>query len=213
MLPQTIKHHETFVRSPSAGFDGVFDWTWTQGHFGEGKITPMDFDGVVERKGNFIVFETKGVNVPVPKGQLITLDAAYNLGVFTILFIEGKADPEAAKCWFQNGFYGGRRMEEHRPTNREKLGNFVGKWYEFADANPVKSTRNNSQLIIDELRSNLAEARGLNALLLREYLIEKSGSLMNDGWHKKEADREAAAIAAAKFSASYDFCLGVLSRI
>lgn len=60
MHPSTIKHHATFERSLPIGFDGVFDWSWTQGHLGQGKITPMDFDGVVERKGNFIVFETKG---------------------------------------------------------------------------------------------------------------------------------------------------------
>lgn len=52
MHPSTIKHHATFERSLPIGFDGVFDWSWTQGHLGQGKITPMDFDGV--RLGRFV---------------------------------------------------------------------------------------------------------------------------------------------------------------
>ena len=47
----------------------------------------MDFDGVVERKGNFILFETKNLGVPIQEGQLRTLKAAHSLGCFTIVLI------------------------------------------------------------------------------------------------------------------------------
>jgi len=42
----TIKYPETFKKSPSSQFDSVLDWSWTDGCFGGGKITPMDNDGL-----------------------------------------------------------------------------------------------------------------------------------------------------------------------
>lgn len=135
-LPSTIKHPKTFEKSASASFDGVFDWSWTQGCFGGGIITPMDFDGVVERKGNFLVFETKNIGVPIPKGQMYTYESAYKIGVFTILFIEGKSSPEYAKAWCQPGFKKSLIMDKHAPTDPERMGRFVSDWYQFADNNP-----------------------------------------------------------------------------
>ncbi len=137
-LPSTIKHPNTFLNSPAAGFDGVFDWSWTDGCFGEGKITPMDFDGVVERKGNFILFETKGVGVPIPKGQMFTFESAYRLGCFTIVFIEGKESPEKAKVWCQDNFKLNKKMGSHAETTTERLSKFVAEWYQFAEENPRK---------------------------------------------------------------------------
>lgn len=132
-LPDTIKHPDTFLKTPSAGFDGVFDWSFTAGCFGNGKITPMDFDGVIERKGNFLVFETKAVGVPVPQGQIYTFESFYRLGVATIVFIEGKTSPELAKVWCQPGFKGGVKMGNHKPVNSERLSKFCSEWYEFAN--------------------------------------------------------------------------------
>lgn len=212
-LPSTIKHHATFERSLPVGFDGVFDWSWTQGHLGQGKITPMDFDGVVERKGNFIVFETKGAHVPIPQGQLMTLEAAYRLGVFTVLLVQGKTAPEAAQAWCQPGFLNGLRMTRHAPTDSNRLGIFVGKWYDFANANPARQNTSSALAIVHTLKMQLQEIHAQNALLLREYLIEKSGRFMDDGWDKNDADNEAAWIAAEKFGASLELCFGILSRV
>lgn len=137
-LPATVKYPETFNNSPAFGFDGAFDWSWTQGAFGAGRITPMDFDGVVERKGNFILFETKGAGVPIPKGQMFTFESAFKLGVFTIVFIEGKNAPEFAKVWCAAGFKNSLKMEVHAPTDAQRMANFVSEWFEFADKNPAK---------------------------------------------------------------------------
>lgn len=137
-LPPTIKHHEAFKKSPSAGFDGVFDWSWTSGCFGDGNITPMDFDGVVERKGNFLIMETKGIGVPVPKGQIFTMESAFKLNVFTILFIQGKQSPELAKAWCQPGFRNGVVMNDFIQTDSSRMQDFLSSWYEFADKNPAK---------------------------------------------------------------------------
>lgn len=138
-LPETIKHPETFLNSPSAGFDGVFDWSWTEGCFGQGRITPMDFDGVIERKGNFLIFETKAPGTPIPKGQMITLESAYDLDCFTVIFIEGKERPEAAKIWYQPGFRSGSKMLDHRTiTNFTKFKGIVEEWFHHANKNPRK---------------------------------------------------------------------------
>lgn len=126
-LPSTIKHPETFRRAAPAGFDGVFDWSWTQGCFGAGKITPMDLDGVIERKGQFLVFETKDVGVQIPQGQLYTLQALHRLGFFTIMIIHGKICPEVAHCWYPASK---TKITLHGP---DEARDFVARWYRWSD--------------------------------------------------------------------------------
>lgn len=128
-LPATIKHQQGFLHSPAAGYDGVFDWSWTQGCFGKGRITPMDFDGVVERKGNFILFETKNLGVPIPDGQMYTLKAAHRLGCFTIFLIHGKTEPESAQIWYP----GVDKREVHEGV--EAIKSKVSAWYSYAEKN------------------------------------------------------------------------------
>lgn len=137
-LPSTIKHHDAFNHSPACGFDGVFDWSFTQGCFGAGKITPMDFDGVIERKGNFLLFETKGLGVPIPKGQMITLESAYRLDCFTIVMIEGKSIVEKAMVWCQPGFSNSRKMTEHAMATPARMSQFCASWFEYANSHPNK---------------------------------------------------------------------------
>lgn len=169
-LPATIKHPETFANSPAAGFDGVFDWSWTQGCFGPGKITPMDFDGVVERRGNFIVFETKGVGVPIPDGQLFTLEAIHKLDVFTVVFIHGKTAPEELKVWCAPGFKSGVVMAEFKPATTEKAHDFVSDWYQYADKNPKRKVDHTMlnrriQVITDERDALIEKITHAKALI------------------------------------------------
>lgn len=131
-LPSTIKHPGGFLHSPAAGFDGVFDWSFTQGCFGGGRITPMDFDGVVERKGNFILFETKDLGVKVPAGQMYTLEAAHRLGCFTIFLIHGKAYPESAQVWYPGS------DRRHAVEGVEAIKERIAAWYAYADKHPCK---------------------------------------------------------------------------
>lgn len=171
-LPSTIKYERTFKESLSFGFDGVFDWSWTQGCFGEGKITPMDFDGLVEKNGNFIVFETKGLGVPVPKGQMITFERLYLLGIFTICFIEGKEAPERAKVWCQQGFKGGRKMEEHLPIDTERAAQFVSEWYRFAQSNrpQINNSLDISRYLQKYKRSSTLEFSSVSAKANYNYV-------------------------------------------
>ena len=54
----TIHYPKTFNECPSAGFDGIFDWDFLKGCWG-GSIQPTDIDGIVERFGRVLMFETK----------------------------------------------------------------------------------------------------------------------------------------------------------
>jgi len=161
MLPATIKHPGGFLHSPAAGFDGVFDWSWTKDCFGGRRITPMDFDGVVERKGNFILFETKNLGVPIPDGQMYTLQAAHALGCFTIFLIHGKTKPESAQIWYP----GTRAREVYEGVDaiREK----VSSWYAYADRNPKKGVDVSFlNLRIHNLESRIEEAAAIAKRLL-----------------------------------------------
>ena len=133
ILPDSIKHPDNFIASPSYGFDGVFDWAFTKGALGFSKITPMDIDGIIERKGKFLVFETKDIGKDIPKGQMITFEQLYKLGVFTILFVQGKIKHEKAMAWCQPGFLNGFKHSNFVPCDDIKLNEFTNKWYRFSN--------------------------------------------------------------------------------
>lgn len=125
-LPDTIYNEEKFLSSPPAGFDGVFDWAWTDGCFGETKIKPMDIDGIVERHGRFLVFETKNPGVVIPKGQRITLRALVNTGVFTVMVIWGKGEIEEFCVVYPDG-------KKKEGNTEEEARQVVKEWYQEAD--------------------------------------------------------------------------------
>lgn len=186
-LPSTIYNPAVFNESLAAGFDGVFDWSWTDGCFGETKITPMDFDGVIERRGNFLVIESKKMGCEVPKGQLITLDTAHKIGVFTILFIWGKSAPEKLQIWYpgnhNNEELRGKKSDVHA-TTKEKAKEIVRRWYEHANKNPstgkvdVEFLRRRVTTLQEELSQAKKHAEKLVETLggTVQWVREKSGA-------------------------------------
>lgn len=168
-LPNTIKHPAGFAHSPAAGNDGIFDWSWTQGCFGDGRITPMDFDGVVERKGNFILFETKDLGVPIPKGQMFTLESAHRLGCFAIFLIHGKLQPESCQIWYPGCDI--REVVEGVDQIKAK----VASWYSYADKNPRKevdlSFLNRRIHSLDEENKRMKSKIDAVALLAEQILV------------------------------------------
>jgi hypothetical protein len=126
-LPETIRHARAFNESPPAGFDGVFDWSWTAGCFG-GSITPMDLDAVIERKGQFLVMETKQPGKAIPEGQMITLRRLHGLKCFTVLVVWGKGRPETAEAWYP----GSRQKVEI--VGVESIRDFARRWFRWADS-------------------------------------------------------------------------------
>lgn len=93
-----IYNHDLFNAALPAGFDGVFMWDFLKGAFGP-FIEPMDFDGVVERCGHFLVFETKHPGVLLPTGQRRALEKLIQDERFTVVVIQAKV-PEDITHWF-----------------------------------------------------------------------------------------------------------------
>jgi hypothetical protein len=114
----------------------------------------MDFDGVVERKGNFLVFETKDSGVPVPEGQMITLKTLHALGCFTVMLIHGKAEPESTEIWFPGS------TERQHLIGKEAVMQKVSAWYLWADQHPRQAVDVNSALRLIDLASRIL--RGQN---------------------------------------------------
>ena len=151
----SLYNKDIFEERPAMGFDGYFDWDWTKGCLGEKFITPMDIDGLTERKGHFLIFETKGIGNPIPAGQFYTLQALYRLGCFTVVFCDKVNPPTQMSVWTEPGFLSnkGLTMPHEEKTivkngnkkivycpeyvqlakTPEKARNFVGNWYKFAN--------------------------------------------------------------------------------
>ena len=90
---------------------------------------PMDFDAVVERKGHFLVFETKDAGVPIKDGQRRTLTELITLPQFTVIILRGKreADVDGFTVW-QHG-----RVSRHPHANADELRAYCRAWFAWAD--------------------------------------------------------------------------------
>jgi hypothetical protein len=122
----TIKHKKTFADSKAAGFDGVFFWDFLKGAFGP-TIEPMDFDGVVERRGAFLVFETKAPGVTLPEGQRITLEALIQDPRFTVVLCAKR--PEDIGGWEVWHKYGRAVI----PGDAAALRAWCAAWYDYVN--------------------------------------------------------------------------------
>jgi|SRR3990167_182715 len=84
-----LHSRDRFQQWLPALFDGEFDWDFLLPAFKETKISPMDFDAVVERRGKVLIFETKNVGQKIDIGQRITLTDQWRKGA-TIFHLSGK---------------------------------------------------------------------------------------------------------------------------
>ncbi len=89
----------------------------------------MDFDGVVERHGHYIVFETKEVGKEIPQGQLITLEGLRSPKDFCVMKIWGKNEPEHFEA---SGMSNGK-IWMAKGVGTKAARNFVKRWYEWAN--------------------------------------------------------------------------------
>lgn len=123
-----IYNPSRFNESLPAGFDGQFHWDFLQGAFGP-VVMPMDFDGVVERNGRFLLFETKIENASIPVGQRRSLEAAWKTGAFTILILWGKSSETLcmASVWDEWG----DRIAPH-PVTADTIYQYASFWWEYA---------------------------------------------------------------------------------
>jgi len=119
----TIRDDEKFMES-------LWDWACLNGCFGETRISPTDIDGFVERRGHYLVLETKLPGNNIPQGQRLTFDAMAKDGNHTIIVIWGKPGiPEKIKVITWTG------EVVIKPADIDTLRDLVGRWFNYADKN------------------------------------------------------------------------------
>lgn len=112
----TIKNPEKFVA-------GLWDWGCLDNCF-PGKIKVTDIDGLVERKGHFLVLETKSPGVPIPLGQQIMFKNLQRSGLFTIVVVWGNTNqPQEMQVYYSNG-----KVSEKKPANMATFKQVVSWW-------------------------------------------------------------------------------------
>ena len=127
----TVLYPERFHQARPAGFDGLFDWDFLKGAFGP-VIMPMDLDGVVERNGRFLVFETKEPGKLIPRGQEISLKALCSTGIFTIFIVYGKT----ADALTRMEEWHAKREVVHEPVTPDIVWTRANDWYRHVSSLP-----------------------------------------------------------------------------
>ncbi len=177
-----IRNMTKFSEFPPAGHDGVFEWDFLNGAFGP-SVMPMDFDGVVERNGRFLLFETKSEGVPIPKGQQITLESAQATGFFTIYILRGKTAEtiKSAEYWYDNGF-----RATHKDIDASAIRQECAEWWDYASSEPkpdkvwmLRKFLDQYSKEITDLKKELKLARQeIGRLSCRVDLLERNFSLV-----------------------------------
>ena len=139
-LPNTIKHPDNFINSQWSidcpdcgkriGFDGVFPWGWIINELrivdNDTKITPTDFDCVIERHSHYLVIETKDVGKSIDKGQEIALKNLQHPKSFTVVKLWGKNHPEKMELVKNDG-------TTYYETDRECMQRWIRRWFRMAN--------------------------------------------------------------------------------
>ena len=103
----------------------LWDWGFLDDCFGGTRIKITDVDGLVERRGNFLMIEAKSPGAPIPKGQAIMFDKLVKDPKWNVLVVWGKPnEPEEAVVWGNKKFN----------ADAEKIKDVVRRWYEMANA-------------------------------------------------------------------------------
>lgn len=118
------------IRDPERFVAGLWDWTCLQGCFGDTKIEPTDLEGFVERKGQFLILETKAPGATVPKGQEIMFKNFAASGIGTVMILWGHRNaPE--KIRVMRGNYD--RIFEN--ADMGMLCRYVSRWFDHVNQN------------------------------------------------------------------------------
>lgn len=104
---------------------GVFDDCFP------GKIGFGDVDGLVERRGNFLVVEWKEPGGSLTMGQLITFKHLSSVPTVTVLVVEGDNSEMSIEAVSQVTESG---LGDKRPIDLIGLKSLFTQWFEFADA-------------------------------------------------------------------------------
>lgn len=115
------------IRDPKRFMAGMWDYAIFDGCFGDSKVAMADIDGIVERRGKFLVLETKAPGAPIPYGQLLTIKALSATRVFTVIVAWGETNsPQAAQVYAADG------VSPVFACDIAKLRRIVATWFRLA---------------------------------------------------------------------------------
>ena len=119
----TIEDMESFTNN-------LWDWKFLDDCFQGTKIKVSDLDGIVERKGQFLVIECKSPSTKVKSGQKIMFETMAKTGLFTVIVVWGERNkPERMKIIRRNK--NGELLEkEYERITEKQLHQAVSEWYE-----------------------------------------------------------------------------------
>jgi len=120
-----------YVKDDARLRESHWHWDWLDGCFGPTRISPMDVDFVVERRGFFLIIETKppGYVFKPNDGQLgclRSMSARWNAAV-VILWGERDLPTQAAHL------VPGRQLQPQR-VDRDRIRSLVSQWFEAVEA-------------------------------------------------------------------------------
>lgn len=104
--------------------DNLWDWGFLDGCFGNTRVKVTDIDGMIERRGYFLILETKLPDVEIPKGQSILFDALVSTKRFRVLIIWGERNNP---LYFQDW----KRFKKTKCTEKD-IQRFVQGWFKWA---------------------------------------------------------------------------------
>ena len=136
--PQTIKYPKSFESSLPAGYDGIFDWSFLLPIFEGTKIEPMDIDGLVERHGRILIFETKQPDKDVPSGQVRALETLLRLGrgFVCIMVLYGKSATAITGLEEWHYIKGRIRKSARKTCDSLYVKERVNAWFKWANKHP-----------------------------------------------------------------------------
>lgn len=128
------------IRNPENFFRAFWDWEFLNDCFTSG-IKVSDLDGIVERRGFFLVFETKSKGAPSLKGQRILMEQLVKTGYFTVIYVWGdNQKPEDVKILapYKWGEYNEEIKVTESKSSVEHLKTLTKAWFNRANSYPRK---------------------------------------------------------------------------
>lgn len=118
------------IRNPLKFMDGFWNWDFINDVL-PGRRKVSDIDGITEYKGHFLVFETKGLGVPLPLAQQIMFESMQRTKKFTVVVVWGNRN----QVDYMQVFYPNGNTTEKKAANNEILKSLAVWWSDQAEKN------------------------------------------------------------------------------
>jgi|SRR3990172_10311647 len=105
--------------------DKLWDWGFLDRCFEPTRIRLTDVDGIVERRGHFLLIEAKSPGKDVPTGQQIMFNHLSAIPNWTILVIWGEAPDQPISCMIWG--------KEKQIASQDTIRQIVSRWFEEAN--------------------------------------------------------------------------------